>query len=159
MDESKSWAVGAGSVLQHVVANNGRTKPQLFRGAITSSTFLPSQYQFNDRIPEVGAFIRPSSRINSDRFQMLFSEVVAQTKYVACSLKFNDGLTSLSCTAASNAIACLRAADATVLQTANTNINHAGFFGTFTIVPVIDGTFITQRPTLSLLERKVNGVR
>ncbi|KAJ7692101.1 Alpha/Beta hydrolase protein [Mycena rosella] len=108
-------SAGAGSVLQHVVANNGQTEPQLFRAAITSSTFLPSQYQFNDRIPEVG------------------------------------------CTAASDAMACLRAADAATLETANTNINLAGFFGTFLLVPVIDGTFITQRPTLSLLEGKVNG--
>ncbi|KAF8168680.1 Alpha/Beta hydrolase protein [Mycena galopus ATCC 62051] len=117
-------SAGAGSVLQHVVANGGRTEPQLFRGAITSSTFLPSQYQFNDPIPE-----------------LLFSEVVAQT----------------NCTSATDAMACLRAADATTLETANNNINLDGFFGTFTMVPVVDGVFITQRPTLSLLEGKVNG--
>jgi hypothetical protein len=56
-------------------------------------------------------------------------------------------------------MACLRAADATVLQTANSNINVAGFFGTFLLVPVVDGDFITQRPTLSFMEGKVNGVR
>ncbi|KAJ7723824.1 Alpha/Beta hydrolase protein [Mycena maculata] len=55
-------SAGAGSVLQHLVANNGQTEPQLFRGAITSSTFLPSQYNYNDPIPE-----------------SLYSEVVAQT--------------------------------------------------------------------------------
>ncbi|KAJ7077232.1 Alpha/Beta hydrolase protein [Mycena epipterygia] len=117
-------SAGAGSVLQHVVANNGQTEPQLFRAAMTSSTFLPSQYKFNDRIPE-----------------MLFSEVVAQT----------------NCASAKDAMDCLRATDATVLETANTNINLAGFFGTFTLIPVIDGVFITQRPSLSLLEGKVNG--
>ncbi|KAJ7239422.1 Alpha/Beta hydrolase protein [Mycena haematopus] len=113
------WGVsaGAGSVLQHVVANGGRTEPQLFRGAITSSTFLPSQYQFNDLV---------LSKCNS-------------------------------CTSATDPLACLRAADATTLETANTNINLDGFFGTFSVIPVIDGTFITQRPTLSLLEGKVNG--
>ncbi|PPQ79378.1 hypothetical protein CVT25_002648 [Psilocybe cyanescens] len=45
-------SAGAGSVLQHVVANGGKTNPPLFRAAITSSSFLPSQYKFNDRIPE-----------------------------------------------------------------------------------------------------------
>ncbi|KAH9486198.1 putative secreted lipase [Psilocybe cubensis] len=45
-------SAGAGSVLQHVIANGGRTNPPLFRGAITSSTFLPSQYRYNDRIPQ-----------------------------------------------------------------------------------------------------------
>jgi hypothetical protein len=53
--------LGAGSVLQHVVAEGGRMNPPLFRAAITSSTFLPSQYKYNARIPEVsGAFIVPS---------------------------------------------------------------------------------------------------
>jgi carboxylesterase type B len=46
-------SAGAGSVLQHLIANGGNTHPALFRAAITSSTFLPSQYAFNDRIPEV----------------------------------------------------------------------------------------------------------
>ncbi|KAF7335497.1 COesterase domain-containing protein [Mycena venus] len=117
-------SAGAGSVLQHVIANGGQTKPQLFRAAMTSSTFLPSQYRFDDRIPE-----------------MLFSEVVAQT----------------NCTTATDSLACLRAVAATTLETANNNINAGGFFGTFLLVPVIDGTFITQRPTLSLLQGKVNG--
>ncbi|KAF9447129.1 alpha/beta-hydrolase [Macrolepiota fuliginosa MF-IS2] len=45
-------SAGAGSVLQHVVANNGNTDPPLFRAAITSSSYLPSQYAFNGRIPE-----------------------------------------------------------------------------------------------------------
>ncbi|KAJ7470972.1 Alpha/Beta hydrolase protein [Mycena latifolia] len=117
-------SAGAGSVLQHVVANDGQTKPQLFRGAITSSTFMPSQYHYNARIPE-----------------LLYSEVVAQT----------------NCTAAADSIACLRAADANTLENANININHAGFYGSWVFVPVVDGEFIRQRPTLSLAQGKING--
>jgi hypothetical protein len=44
--------LGAGSVIQHLVANNGHTTPPLFRSAITSSTFLPSQYPFDGGVPE-----------------------------------------------------------------------------------------------------------
>jgi hypothetical protein len=55
-------------------------------------------------------------------------------------------------------MSCLRAVDATTLEAVNTNITTSAFFGTFVFVPVVDGTFITQRPTLSLLEGKVNGV-
>ncbi|KAJ7195241.1 Alpha/Beta hydrolase protein [Mycena pura] len=117
-------SAGAGSVLQHVIANNGSTEPQLFRGAITSSSFLPSQYMYNDRIPE-----------------LLFSEFVAQT----------------NCTSASDSMACLRAVPATVMETANNNINIGEFFGTFATVPVVDGDFITQRATTALLEGRVNG--
>ncbi|KAJ7237934.1 Alpha/Beta hydrolase protein, partial [Mycena rebaudengoi] len=117
-------SAGAGSVLQQVIANGGQTHPQLFRGAITSSTFLPSQYRYNDRIPE-----------------LLFSEVVAQS----------------NCAAAADSMACLRAVDANILETANTNINAGGFFRTFLFVPVVDGTFIRQRATEALAQRKVNG--
>ncbi|KAK0496862.1 Alpha/Beta hydrolase protein [Armillaria luteobubalina] len=45
-------SAGAGSVLQQVIANDGKTFPPLFRAAITSSSFLPSQYAFNDAVPE-----------------------------------------------------------------------------------------------------------
>ncbi|KDR83230.1 hypothetical protein GALMADRAFT_221149 [Galerina marginata CBS 339.88] len=117
-------SAGAGSVLQQVIANGGKTNPPLFRAAITSSTFLPSQYRFNDRIPE-----------------LLYSETIAQT----------------NCSSAADTLSCLRNADVNTLQTANTVINNSGFFGTFVFVPVVDGTFITDRPTQLLKEKKVNG--
>ncbi|KAJ3934689.1 MAG: Alpha/Beta hydrolase protein [Lentinula lateritia] len=115
---------GAGSVLQHIVAQDGRTSPQLFRGAITSSTFLPSQYMFNDYVPE-----------------LLYSEVVSQAQ----------------CTTANDSLACLRTVDAATLGTINSDINAGGFFGTFLFVPVVDGTFITKRPTEVLKQGTVNG--
>ncbi|KAF9064188.1 Alpha/Beta hydrolase protein [Rhodocollybia butyracea] len=117
-------SAGAGSVLQHIVAQDGQTSPQLFRGAMTSSTFLPSQYLYNDTIPE-----------------SLYSEVVAQT----------------NCTSTADSLACLRSVDANTLGTVNSNINLGGFFGTFLFVPVIDGSFIRQRPIESLKQGKVNG--
>ncbi|KAJ6572000.1 Alpha/Beta hydrolase protein [Mycena capillaripes] len=117
-------SAGAGSVLQHIVANGGRTEPQLFRAAMTSSTFLPSQYHYNDRVPE-----------------LTFSKVVEET----------------NCTSAADTMACLRSADADLLQTINIQINNGGFFGTYTTVVCVDETYITQRPTLSLLQGKVNG--
>ncbi|KAJ7201510.1 Alpha/Beta hydrolase protein [Mycena rebaudengoi] len=123
-DPSKVTIWGAGSVLQHVVANNGKTSPQLFRAAISSSHFLPSQYKYNDRIPEA-----------------LDSQVVSQT----------------NCSAAADSISCLRKVDVGTLQTANVNINSAALFGTFQFVPVVDDIFITQRPQLSLAQKKVNG--
>jgi carboxylesterase type B len=117
-------SAGAGSVLQHVIANGGKTNPPLFRAAITSSTFLPSQYIFNGRIPE-----------------MLYSETVAQT----------------NCSSAADTLNCLRQVDVNTLQAANTLINDSGFFGTFVFVPVVDGTFITERPTQLLQNKQVNG--
>ncbi|KAJ7863934.1 Alpha/Beta hydrolase protein [Mycena olivaceomarginata] len=122
-------SAGGGSVLQQIVANNGKTTPQLFRGAITSSLFLPSQYNYNDRIPEV----------------------------ITISNTCIDLIPSPSCSAAADALACLQTVDATALETANIAINAAGFYGTWLLVPVIDGEFITQRPSLSLSQGKLNG--
>ncbi|KAF7344320.1 Carboxylic ester hydrolase [Mycena sanguinolenta] len=62
-----------------------------------------------------------------------------------------------SCTSATDPMSCLRAVDANTLRAVNTNITAAPFFGTFVMVPVVDGVFIQQRPTLSLAEGKVNG--
>ncbi|KAF6759858.1 Alpha/Beta hydrolase protein [Ephemerocybe angulata] len=45
-------SAGGGSVLQHLIANGGKTHPPLFRAAMLSSAFLPSQYWYNDHIPE-----------------------------------------------------------------------------------------------------------
>lgn len=55
-------------------------------------------------------------------------------------------------------LGCLRSADVAALQAANTKLNLAGFFGTFTFVPVVDGEFIVERPTLTLERGSVNGV-
>ncbi|KAF7349008.1 Carboxylic ester hydrolase [Mycena venus] len=117
-------SAGAGSVLQHIVANEGQTKPQLFRGAITNSAYFGSQYNYNDRIPE-----------------LIYREVVEQT----------------NCSAASDSLACLRSVDVNALETANLNINADAFFGTCTLIPVVDGQFITQNPAQSLAQGKVNG--
>ncbi|KAJ7848812.1 alpha beta-hydrolase [Mycena olivaceomarginata] len=115
-------SAGAGSVLQQVVAHGGQTKPKLFRGAITSSSWLPSQYRFDDPVPE---------------------------------LAFNEVLTQSNCATATDSMSCLRGLDTAVLQAVNGNISR--FKGTIPFPPVVDGVFITQRPTLSLLEGKVNG--
>ncbi|KAJ7884470.1 hypothetical protein B0H13DRAFT_1484529, partial [Mycena leptocephala] len=50
--KSHCFCLGAGSVLQQVIAHGGQTKPKLLRGAITSSSWLPSQHQFDDPVPE-----------------------------------------------------------------------------------------------------------
>ncbi|KAJ7743438.1 Alpha/Beta hydrolase protein [Mycena maculata] len=118
-------SAGAGSIIQHLVANNGKTEPQLFRGAIsTSSTFLSSQFNYND-----------------PTLELLYGEILAQT----------------SCTGATDSMACLRATDSTALKIVNTNISGEAFYASYTFLPVVDGEFITQRPTLSFSEGKVNG--
>ncbi|PFH46612.1 hypothetical protein AMATHDRAFT_154314 [Amanita thiersii Skay4041] len=121
-------SAGAGSVLQHVIAQDGNTTPPLFRGAITSSSFLPSQYNFDDTFSED-----------------LYNEVVSLT---GCSSSSGD----------QDTLTCLRAVDAGTLENANVKIGDSAFFGVFIFVPVVDGTFITQRPTQAFKQKKINGV-
>ncbi|KAH9924570.1 Alpha/Beta hydrolase protein [Fomitopsis serialis] len=105
-------SAGAGSVIQHV--------PPLFRAAMTSSTYLPFQYYYNDTIPEADHI-------------------------------------GFSCSSASGALECLRSASASALQATNKAISRAAFYGASVFVPVIDGTFIVERPTVTLEKRRVNG--
>ncbi|KAK0463613.1 Alpha/Beta hydrolase protein [Desarmillaria tabescens] len=117
------WGVSAGENSQ-VIANDGRTFPSLFRAAITSSSFLPSQYAYNNAVPE-----------------FLYNAVVSRT----------------NCTSAANLLTCLRDADVNLLEQINNDLSLSAFYGTFVFVPVVDGHFIKQRPTLAFLEGKVNG--
>ena len=156
-------SAGAGSVIQHLVANGGKTNPPLLRAAMTSSTFLPSQYNFNDPIPEVRprfyivkqcsiglrcldtVHLQPSSYAGEvSEFRVIF---MAKIKHVT------------SCTSEKDALECLRATDVNILQAANTEINSIGFYGTFVFVPVVDGTFIVERPTETTRKGILNAVR
>ncbi|KAJ7791801.1 alpha beta-hydrolase [Mycena olivaceomarginata] len=110
-------SAGAGSVLQQVVAHGGQTKPKLFRGAITSSSWLPSQYRFNDPIPEVAIY----SQFNSTALLILSS-----------------------CATATDSMSCLRALDTAVLQAVNGNISR--FKGTIPFPPVVDGSLLPNAP-------------
>jgi len=63
------------------------------------------------------------------------------------------------CASASDTLKCLRQANVTALQAANTEINASAFFFTNVFIPVVDGTFIIDRPTQLLKDKKVNTVR
>ncbi len=62
------------------------------------------------------------------------------------------------CTTADDTLACLRATNTTTLQAVNMVACRNGFFGTFPLVPVVDGEFIKQLPTKALQKGQVNGV-
>ncbi|KAG2063071.1 alpha/beta-hydrolase, partial [Suillus decipiens] len=130
-------SAGAGSVIQHVVAQGGNTQPPLFRTAMTSSTFVASQYNYNDRIPEYG-------RERNKASLFIFGRSRAHTQ-------------THSCGSSSDTLSCLRAIDVNTLQTLNYNISLDGFYGMIPFVPVVDGTFIVERPTVTLSKGRLNG--
>lgn len=54
---------------------------------------------------------------------------------------------------------CLREAPTEVLQNASFKVSEAGPWGTFAFVPVTDGEFIQERPTVQLVSGSLNGKR
>ncbi|EGN99178.1 hypothetical protein SERLA73DRAFT_90445 [Serpula lacrymans var. lacrymans S7.3] len=117
-------SAGAGSVYQHIVANQGNTQPPLFRAAMTSSTFMPSQFYYNDPYVED-----------------IYNEVVSQA----------------NCSSSANQLSCLRNASTDTLITVNNNVAADAFYGTYVLAPVVDGTFIVERPTVTLGKGLKNG--
>ncbi|KAF7314363.1 Carboxylic ester hydrolase [Mycena kentingensis (nom. inval.)] len=45
-------SAGAGSIMQHMIANGGKTSPKLYSAGILSSPFLPQQYPYNHWVPQ-----------------------------------------------------------------------------------------------------------
>ncbi|KIY64476.1 alpha/beta-hydrolase [Cylindrobasidium torrendii FP15055 ss-10] len=123
------WGVsaGAGSVLQHVIADGGHTNPPLFKRAMISSSFLPPQFDYNGALPELITHI-----------------VLVQSS-------------PRSCAGTDDELDCLRKVETTVLQNLDTSLCESAFAGTYGFVPVVDGELIQQSPTAALINRNVNG--
>ncbi|KAG0692418.1 Alpha/Beta hydrolase protein, partial [Suillus ampliporus] len=82
----------------------------------------------------------PQYNYNDRIPEMLYSEVV-------------DGT---NCSSSSDTLSCLRAADVNTLQTLNVNISLNAFYGTVLFAPVVDGTFIVERPTVTISKGRLN---
>ncbi|KAF5348564.1 hypothetical protein D9756_009623 [Leucocoprinus leucothites] len=87
------------------------------------------------------AFLPPVYEYNARIPEQIFTWVLEQT----------------GCSSTSDALACLRQADTDVLNQANNNITAQGFYGLLTFTPVIDGTFLTDRPSVLLRRGQLNG--
>ncbi|KAF7980334.1 hypothetical protein HWV62_38757 [Athelia sp. TMB] len=70
---------------------------------------------------------------------------------------YNQVANGTGCANATDTFTCLQELPAATLSAVNTNMVNSGFFGTFTFVPVIDGTLIVERPTVTLQKGKHNG--
>ncbi|KAG2359232.1 hypothetical protein BDR07DRAFT_1415437, partial [Suillus spraguei] len=88
-------------------------------------------------------------------YQMLYSEVVNETNLLKNYHSLSNSSTH-SCTSSSGTLSCLRAADVNTLQTLNNNIDVDGFFGTLVFVPVVDSTFILERPASTIRKGRLN---
>jgi carboxylesterase type B len=62
-------------------------------------------------------------------------------------------------TSCDGTLTCLRTVDALTLNSAANAIESGNFFGVFTFVPVVDGSFIVERPISTLNKKKHNSVQ
>ncbi|KAK4688197.1 hypothetical protein P7C73_g1908, partial [Tremellales sp. Uapishka_1] len=117
-------SAGAGSVMHQIIANNGNTPDKLFTGAISSSTFTPPEYNYDDPVVEG-----------------LYQRLVGYT----------------NCTTASDTLSCLRSLSLDALIAADYNATVDSGPGDYTYTPVVDGTFVADRPSVLLAQGKING--
>lgn len=126
-------SAGAGSVLNHIIANDGDTpralnlQSPLFQRALTNSIFLPPQVPYN-----------------SPTAESLYDKLVTAT----------------GCSNLADSFTCLQALDAATLNTAAVEVARAAPFSVYSWVPVIDGSFVTDRASIRLSRGsgKLNGV-
>ncbi|RDL31136.1 Carboxylic ester hydrolase [Venustampulla echinocandica] len=124
-------SAGGGSVMLHNIAYGGTLGNSLFSNSITASPYLPMQHKYSDPVP---------------------------TKY------YNAFATAAGCPigptkgSAQTTFSCLVAKDTITLQQASFNVSASGVYGSWAFLPVTDGTFIQQRPSQQLLQKRVNGM-
>ncbi|KAK3319597.1 carboxylesterase family protein-like protein [Cercophora scortea] len=130
-------SAGGGSVMLMAMANGGNDGTSLFRRAIASSPYLPTQPDFNDPLPT--------------DYYLQFAKAAGCVDTTG-SLSDNDLV-----------FKCLQSADTLVLQNASSSVSYGARYGQWAFIPVTDGQLIQQRPTQQLLgdssSSKVNGER
>lgn len=124
---------GAGSVMLHTLAHGGEDSG-LFNNVIAASPYSPPIYKYNDPIP------------------MAYYQTFAE--YAGCGGNATQSAQSPS------VFDCLVATDSVSLQYASGNVSESyGYFGSWAFLPVIDGDYIQERPSVQLSQGKVAGKR
>ncbi|RDW80855.1 carboxylic ester hydrolase-5 [Coleophoma crateriformis] len=124
-------SAGAGAVMLQTMAYGGSQGTALFQNAIVASPYLPMQWDYDG--------LQPTQ--SYDRF----------VDAVGCG---NAGQTPNT-----TVFSCLQGADSITLQNASTYVSGNWKYGQWAFLPVTDGTFIQERPSLQLLNGQLNGVR
>ena len=145
-----------------MVAHGGNTQPPLFKSAMTSSTYLSSQYEYNHPILEVCSIA--SIKVKSS-FIPSTESILGRSPNGRVGLDPQPSLRNYSmpwgeirCTNASDTFQCLVGTDQATLQKANVATSVLGFYAAIVSSPCIDGDFIQNSPTQQISSGKLNGV-
>lgn len=126
-------SAGAGSVMLQAMAYGGTRATELFVNAIGASPYLPMQYGYKDWIPP----------------QAYYAFTIAAGCDVMDPYLHNGSLPIFE---------CLQGKDSRTLINASMTVSQAGSYGTWAFLPVTDGTFVQDRPSVQFTSGKVNGV-
>ena len=125
-------SAGGGSVMTLVMAQGGAWGTSLFQNGIAASPYLPQQYDFDGPFPE-----------------STFAAFATSAGCLDMSAPADNA----------TVFACLQAAHTKTLQDANQQVNSAARYGTWAFLPVTDGDFLRDLPSVQLLRGEVNGAR
>ncbi|KAK3314300.1 carboxylesterase [Apodospora peruviana] len=126
-------SAGGGSVMLMAMANGGEDGTTLFRRAIASSPYLPTQPNYDDELPT--------------DYYLQFAQ------RAGCLGNDDNSLDSAA------VFKCLQNADSILLQKASANTSYSAKYGQWAFIPVTDGELIKELPTQQLTAGKVNGER
>ncbi|OCL09389.1 carboxylesterase family protein [Glonium stellatum] len=128
----------------------------------------PSRVTIGGESAGAGAVMYQAMAYGGKQSPSLFNNIIAASPWVPGVYKYNDSVptqryqafaAAAGCGSAKSTFKCLVNADTAALQNASGTVSTSGAFGTFGFLPVIDGTFIQERPTVQLLQRKLSGKR
>ncbi|ETS59452.1 hypothetical protein PaG_06370 [Moesziomyces aphidis] len=124
-------SAGGGSVMLHALGQGGTLGTSLFKNVIAASPYLPLQFGYKDFEPSQSyyAFAAQAGCFNGSAY----------------------GNTN------QNIFQCLLTKDSQTLQQANVKVSASSFFGTWSFLPVTDGTYVQDVPSQQLNARRING--
>ncbi|KAK0442401.1 alpha/beta-hydrolase [Armillaria borealis] len=126
----------------------------------------PSKVTIWGQSAGAGAMLQHLIAHGGDTQPPLFRAVLMNSPFLPFQYNYDDPIAErvysqvvsvVNCGHAQDSLECLRSADVSSLLEADTQIGFANFMGTYTFVPVVDGTFITERPMVTLQRGRVNG--
>ncbi|OCK79810.1 carboxylesterase [Lepidopterella palustris CBS 459.81] len=128
----------------------------------------PTRVTIGGESAGAGAVMFQSMAYGGNQEPKLFHNVIAASTWVPTVYNYDDPVptqnyeafaAAAGCGSANNTFNCLVAANTSILQAASGTVSTSGAFGTFAFLPVVDRCFIEERPTVQLLQKRLNAKR